>query len=94
VPILCSNLSFRLTFKNAYNPTDLYDTFILIPLFFHFEPVRVIARVSGDGLVVPSWLAVCWMEQGSGFESRRRLLFFGISPWGEISLEGFIYLFI
>jgi hypothetical protein len=26
--------------------------------------------VGGDGLVVPSWLALCWTAQGSGFESR------------------------
>jgi hypothetical protein len=42
--------------------------------------------VSGDGLVVPSWLALCWIVLGSGFESRRRHLFFGISPRGEVLL--------
>jgi hypothetical protein len=40
--------------------------------------------------VVPSWLAVCWIAQGSGFESQRGHLFFGISPRGEISQEGFV----
>jgi hypothetical protein len=40
--------------------------------------------------VVPSWLALCWIAQGSGFESQRGHLFFGISPWGEISQEGFV----
>jgi hypothetical protein len=39
--------------------------------------------------VVPSWLALCWRAQGSGFESQRGHLFFGISPRGEISQEGF-----
>jgi hypothetical protein len=39
--------------------------------------------------VVPSWLALCWIAQGSGFESQRGHLFFGISPRGEISQEGF-----
>jgi hypothetical protein len=39
--------------------------------------------------VVPSWLAVCWIAQGSGFESQCGHLFFGISPRGEISQEGF-----
>jgi hypothetical protein len=39
--------------------------------------------------VVPSWLALCWTAQGSGFESQRGHLFFGISPRGEISQEGF-----
>jgi hypothetical protein len=43
----------------------------------------------GDGLVVPSWLALCQIAQGSGFESQRGHLFFGISPWGEISQVGF-----
>jgi hypothetical protein len=45
--------------------------------------------VGGDGLVVPSWLAVCWIALGSGFESQRGHLFFGISPQGEISQGGF-----
>jgi hypothetical protein len=39
--------------------------------------------------VVPSWLALCWIAPGSGFESQRGHLFFGISPRGEISQEGF-----
>jgi hypothetical protein len=30
------------------------------------------------------------MAQGSGFESQRGHLFFGISPRGEISQEGFV----
>jgi hypothetical protein len=38
--------------------------------------------------VIPSWLALCWIAQGSGFESQRGHLFFGISPRGEISQEG------
>jgi hypothetical protein len=40
--------------------------------------------------VVPSWLALCWIAQGSGFEPQRGHLFFGISPRGEISQEGFV----
>jgi hypothetical protein len=32
--------------------------------------------------VVPSWLALCWIAQGSGFESQRGHLFFRISPRG------------
>jgi hypothetical protein len=51
------------------------------------EPGEV---VGGDGLVVPSWLALCWIAQGSGFESQRGHRFFGISPRGEISQEGFV----
>jgi hypothetical protein len=39
--------------------------------------------------VVPSWLALCWTAQGSGFESQRGHLFFGISPEGEMLQEGF-----
>jgi hypothetical protein len=39
--------------------------------------------------VVPSWPALCLIAQGSGFESQRGHLFFGISPRGEISHEGF-----
>jgi hypothetical protein len=46
-------------------------------------------KVGGDSLVVPSWLALCWIALGSGFESHRGHLFFGISPRGEISQEGF-----
>jgi hypothetical protein len=45
--------------------------------------------VGGDGLVVPSWLDLCWIAQGSGFEPQRGHIFFGISPRGEISQEGF-----
>jgi hypothetical protein len=45
--------------------------------------------VCEDDLVVLSWLALCWIAQGSGFESQRGHLFFGISPRGEISEEGF-----
>jgi hypothetical protein len=45
--------------------------------------------VGGDGLVVPSWLALCWIALGSGFESQRGHLFFGIPPRGEIQQEGF-----
>jgi hypothetical protein len=33
--------------------------------------------------------AQSWIAQGSGFESQRGHLFFGISPRGEISQEGF-----
>jgi hypothetical protein len=40
--------------------------------------------------VVPSRLALCWIAQGSGFESQRGHLFFGISPRGEIPQEGFV----
>jgi hypothetical protein len=40
--------------------------------------------------VVPFWLALCWIAQGSGFEPRRGHLFFGILPRGEISQEGFV----
>jgi hypothetical protein len=32
--------------------------------------------------VVPSWLVLCWIAQGSGVESQRGHLFFGISPRG------------
>jgi hypothetical protein len=39
--------------------------------------------------VVPSWLALCWIAQGSKFEPQRGHIFFGISPRGEISQEGF-----
>jgi hypothetical protein len=39
--------------------------------------------------VLPSWLALCWIALGSGFESQRGHLFFGISPRGEILQEGF-----
>jgi hypothetical protein len=39
--------------------------------------------------VVPSWLALCWTAQGSGFKSQRGHLFFGISPQEEISQGGF-----
>jgi hypothetical protein len=46
--------------------------------------------VDGDGLVVPSWLALCWIALGSGFVSQCGHLFFGISPREEISQEGFI----
>jgi hypothetical protein len=35
--------------------------------------------------VVPSLLALCWIAQGSGFESQRGHLFFGISPRGDIT---------
>jgi hypothetical protein len=40
--------------------------------------------------MVPSWLALCWIAQGSGFDSQRGHLFFGISLRGEISQEGFV----
>jgi hypothetical protein len=46
--------------------------------------------VGGDGLVIPSWPALCWIAQGSGFESQRGHPFFGISLRGEISQEGFV----
>jgi hypothetical protein len=39
--------------------------------------------------VVLSWLAMCWIAHGSGFESQRGHLFFGILPRGKISQEGF-----
>jgi hypothetical protein len=54
-----------------------------------FKSVFTAAKVGGDGLVVSSWLALCWIAQDSGFESQRGHLFFGISPRGEISQEGF-----
>jgi hypothetical protein len=38
--------------------------------------------------VGPSWLALCWIAQGSGLESQCGQLLFGISPRGEISQEG------
>jgi hypothetical protein len=39
--------------------------------------------------VVPSWLALCWRAQGSGFEPQRGHLFFGISPRGGDITGGF-----
>jgi hypothetical protein len=39
--------------------------------------------VVGDDFVVPSWLALCWIALGSGFESQRGHLFWGISPRGR-----------
>jgi hypothetical protein len=56
-------------------------------LSFH---LRMLPHVGGDGLVVPPWLAMCWIAQGSGFEPQRGHLFFGISPREEISQEGFV----
>jgi hypothetical protein len=54
-----------------------------------FALAHIYSIVGGDGLVVPSWLALCRIAQGSGFESQRGHLFLGISPLGEISQEGF-----
>jgi hypothetical protein len=45
--------------------------------------ISSVIYVGGDGLVVPSWLALCWIVQGSGLESQRGHLFFGISPEEE-----------
>jgi hypothetical protein len=56
----------------------------------HFGKSSCRIVVGGDGLVVPSWLALCWIAQGPGFESQRGHIFFGISPRGEISQEGFV----
>jgi hypothetical protein len=39
--------------------------------------------------VAPSWLALCWIAQGSGFESQRGHLFFGIPPTGGDITGGF-----
>jgi hypothetical protein len=39
--------------------------------------------------VVPSWLALCWIALGSGFESQRGHLFFGISLRGGDITGGF-----
>jgi hypothetical protein len=61
---------------------------IIYDLCVSVEYLRNI-HVGGDGLVVPSWLALCWIAQGSGFESQHGHLFLGISPRGEISQEGF-----
>jgi hypothetical protein len=36
--------------------------------------------------VAPSWLALCWIALGSGFESQRRYLFFmNITTGGDIT---------
>jgi hypothetical protein len=40
--------------------------------------------------VAPSWLALCWIAQGSGFESQPGHLFFGISPRGEGFAQGLV----
>jgi hypothetical protein len=53
-----------------------------------FQKTSLSGGVGGDGLVVPSWLALCWIAQGSEFESQRGHLF-GISLRGEISQEDF-----
>jgi hypothetical protein len=45
------------------------------------------ALVGGDGLVVPSWLALCWIAQGFGFEFQRGHLVFGVCPRGDITGE-------
>jgi hypothetical protein len=57
--------------------------------YYFLNTLRLFRGVGGDGLVVPSWLALCWIAQGSGFESQRGHLFFGISPRRKISQEGF-----
>jgi hypothetical protein len=66
-------------------------TLRLLPFHLRMLPYAVIFvyPVGGDGLVVPPWLALCWIAQGPGFKSQRGHLFFGISPRGEISQEGF-----
>jgi hypothetical protein len=35
------------------------------------ELVAWLYLVGGDGLVVPSWLALCWIAQGPGSEPRK-----------------------
>jgi hypothetical protein len=69
-----------------------YDGENLVSIFFLSARRYYIYTTSdgGDGLVIPSWPALCWIAQGSGFESQRGLLFFGISPQGEISQDGFV----
>jgi hypothetical protein len=56
---------------------------ITIPLRMLPYAVIFVYPVDGDGLVVPSWLALWWIAQGSGFESQRGHLFFGISHGGR-----------
>jgi hypothetical protein len=61
-------------------------------LFINTKDAALLAAnaVGRDGLVVPSWLVLCWIAQGSGFGSQRGHLFFGILPRREISQEGFV----
>jgi hypothetical protein len=40
--------------------------------------------VGGDGLVIPSWLALCWIALGSGFEARTPILR-NITTGGDIT---------
>jgi hypothetical protein len=56
----------------------------------YINRARTARIISGDSLVVPSWLASCLIAQCPGFKSQHRHLFFGISPRGKISQEGFV----
>jgi hypothetical protein len=58
----------------------------LLPIYVYASALCV----RWNGLVTPSWLVLCWIAQGSGFESQRGHLLFGISLRGEISQEGFV----
>jgi hypothetical protein len=78
-----------LNFSRTHYRHGLFVERFQIPKASQPQP-QIKIGVGEDGLVVPSWLALCWIALGSGFESQRGHLFFGISPRGEISQEGFV----
>jgi hypothetical protein len=80
----CAFLLFY--FRTCFLP----NVFLLLVLWGTLQRYVRVLVVGGDGLVVPSWLALCWIAEGPGFKSQRGHLFFGISPRAKISQEGFV----
>jgi hypothetical protein len=62
---------------SLWNQKIMKGTLRLLPFHLHMLPCAVtfVYPAGGDGLVVPSWLAVCWTAQGSWFKSQRGHLF-------------------
>jgi hypothetical protein len=90
------NNCLELRFVSTQPPPLLKNIYQFTPTFTkpntlhtNYRDSHAPPTVGGDGLVVPSWLVLYWIAQGSRFKSQRGHLFFGISPRGEISQEGF-----
>jgi hypothetical protein len=82
--VLANQWRTRIFSGKLPRPRDTRESFDVIG-----TDIIILLPVGRDGIVVPSWLALCLIAQGSGFESQRGHLFLGI-PQGEISQDGVV----
>jgi hypothetical protein len=69
--------------NDGYSSKDIRTVDFLVSIVIFY------LKKYSNKIIISAHKITCWIAQGSGFESQRGHLFFGISSRGEISREGF-----